>query len=54
MNTCPECAANVDVPADVKAGEILFCGECKSELEVLSLAPIAIALAPEIEEDWGE
>jgi len=35
-------------------GEIVECGECASELEILTLDPIRAALAPEIEEDWGE
>lgn len=35
-------------------GEILTCGECGTELEVLSLDPIQLALAPETDEDWGE
>lgn len=51
---CPECAANVALPADVMAGEIVQCPECGLELEVLSLAPLSLAQAPEEEEDWGE
>ncbi len=51
---CPECAANVALPADVMEGEIVQCPECGLELEVLSLAPLSLAQAPEEEEDWGE
>jgi alpha-aminoadipate carrier protein LysW len=52
---CPECEAGVAVPSDVMQGEILPCGDCGAELEVTSLAPaIALALAPEVQEDWGE
>jgi alpha-aminoadipate carrier protein LysW len=36
------------------AGEILPCGECLAELEVTLLEPLTLALAPEVEEDWGE
>jgi len=51
---CTECAAKVALPADVMEGEIVQCPECGLELEVLSLAPLSLAQAPEEEEDWGE
>jgi alpha-aminoadipate/glutamate carrier protein LysW len=51
---CPECAAEVQLPADVMEGEIVQCAECGSELEVIQLDPPLLELAPEEEEDWGE
>ena len=30
------------------------CADCGAELEVKETAPVALALAPEAEEDWGE
>lgn len=51
---CPECAADVALPDDVMEGEIVQCGECGVELEVTSLKPPTLELAPEEEEDWGE
>ena len=30
------------------------CPDCGAELEVLSVAPLELALAPEIQDDWGE
>lgn len=51
---CPECEAPVDLHAAVRPSEIVLCSGCDAELEVLSTAPLTIALAPEIEEDWGE
>lgn len=51
---CPECGGHLGVPRGTVVGEILACGECLAELEVTSLTPIAVALAPEVEEDWGE
>lgn len=51
---CPECDANVLVPADVMQNELLACLDCGSELEVVSLDPLTLELAPEVEEDWGE
>jgi alpha-aminoadipate/glutamate carrier protein LysW len=50
---CTECAgaiqANVALP-----GEILDCADCGAELEVRSVSPLVLALAPQVEEDWGE
>lgn len=51
---CPECAAAVPL-TDVVEGEILPCPECGADLEVVSLDPTpTLALAPQVEEDWGE
>ena len=52
--TCPECAAEVSLGSDTEQGEILPCPECGAELEVLSTDPVALGLAPEEGEDWGE
>ena len=51
---CIECDANLDLAADLEMGEILVCPDCGGELEVMSLNPITLALAPKVEEDWGE
>jgi len=51
---CPECDAMIEIPGDTLAGEIVTCTDCSAELEVTSLEPLAVALAPEMEEDWGE
>jgi alpha-aminoadipate carrier protein LysW len=52
--SCPDCEAAVPLPEDVRLNEVLECGECRIELEVVSVEPVLVALAPEIEEDWGE
>ena len=54
MATCPECAAELKLDPDVEEGEILVCPDCGVELEVRSVDPITVDLAPEVEEDWGE
>ncbi len=51
---CPECAGQVDLAEPVRLSEIVQCPDCSSELEVVSLEPVSLSLAPEIEEDWGE
>lgn len=54
MSNCPVCDIEVTVPERSRLSEILECSDCRSELEVLSLDPVMLALAPEVEEDWGE
>lgn len=50
---CIECGAELTLE-DVVEGEIVQCEECGVELEVLGVNPVALGLAPEEEEDWGE
>lgn len=50
---CPECAAGWKV-GSLEKGEIIVCPECGVELEVTSMAPLILELAPEEKEDWGE
>lgn len=54
MAPCPECEADVQVEVNVQVGEIVHCPDCNAELEIVKLVPVALALAPEPEEDWGE
>ena len=52
--TCPECEGAVELAPSPRLSEITNCPDCSVELEVVSLEPLTIAPAPEIEEDWGE
>ena len=52
--SCPECDATITLAADVVEGEIIVCPDCAAELEVTSVDPVELALAPEVGEDWGE
>jgi alpha-aminoadipate/glutamate carrier protein LysW len=57
MNTnvlCPECEADITLDTTVIQGEILVCPDCGVDLEVMSLEPVIIEVAPMEEEDWGE
>lgn len=53
MTQCPECEAQLNVQG-LLVGEILYCPDCNAELEVLSVERPQVALAPRVEEDWGE
>jgi len=50
---CPECDAEIQLK-DVLQGEIVVCPECGVDLEVVSVEPLQLELAPMEEEDWGE
>jgi alpha-aminoadipate carrier protein LysW len=52
--TCTECEAEISLEAGTEVGEIIVCPDCGVDLEVVSLAPAAVELAPMEEEDWGE
>lgn len=51
--TCPECEAPVTATPTIQ-GEVVDCDDCGAELEVISLQPLQVEVAPEIQEDWGE
>ena len=51
---CTVCEARIDLPNDCSEGELLTCGDCGTELEVVTLDPITVEEAPQVQEDWGE
>jgi alpha-aminoadipate/glutamate carrier protein LysW len=50
---CSECDAEITLD-NVVQGEIIVCSDCGVDLEVISLDPPTLELAPMEEEDWGE
>lgn len=50
---CPECFGEVELK-DVMQNEIVQCADCGADLEVVSIEPVLLELAPDEEEDWGE
>ena len=52
--TCVVCEGTVALPESCGLGEILVCGDCGTELEVVALDPIRAEEAPQVQEDWGE
>jgi alpha-aminoadipate/glutamate carrier protein LysW len=53
-STCPECTKDVPVKPDARVTSIVACPGCDAELEVVTADPFVLALAPQIEEDFGE
>jgi len=52
MATCPECDAEIEVDEyDVDKGDLIDCPECGSNLEVVSVSPVELDVAPEEDED---
>ncbi len=51
--TCPECEAELTLSGVIQ-GEIVVCSDCGVDLEVISLDPVVLELAPMDQEDWGE
>ncbi|MGW4533974.1 hypothetical protein ACWEOI_23805 [Nocardia sp. NPDC004340] len=52
---CLSCDAAVRLPEPIELAEILACGDCGQELEVIETEPsVRVDFAPEVEEDWGE
>lgn len=50
----PITGEEIELPADVEVGEIVDSPITGAELEVVSLDPVTLEEAPELEEDWGE
>ncbi|RDI71801.1 lysine biosynthesis protein LysW [Halopelagius longus] len=50
----PLSGEEIELPADVEVGEIVDSPATGAELEVVSLDPVTLEEAPELEEDWGE
>ncbi len=51
---CPVCEGTVEIEEGAVVGELLPCADCGAELEILSVKPLKLQEAPEVEEDWGE
>ncbi|MCE6998262.1 lysine biosynthesis protein LysW [Saccharothrix sp. S26] len=54
--SCLVCDAELEVAAATEKGEIVECASCGQEHEVVDATDgrVAVELAPEVEEDWGE
>ena len=50
----PVTGEEIELPGDVEVGEIVDSPISGAELEVISVDPVTLEEAPELEEDWGE
>lgn len=50
----PITGEEIEIPDDVEVGEIIDSPITGAELEVISVDPVTLEEAPELEEDWGE
>ena len=54
MAECPVCAIDIELEPGTIKGELIGCPDCATELEVVSVGPVELDLAPELDEDWGQ
>ena len=55
MAKCIECSADLEVvESKLTVGEIVICPDCGVEIEVVKLAPLKLAKAPDEDDDFGE
>lgn len=52
-SNCPICDGIIEIDSPVM-GELVYCKDCSSELEVVSLNPLRLKEAPPEGEDWGQ
>ena len=52
--TCTECEAEISLDDNAEVGEIIVCPDCGVDLEIVSLKPAKVEVAPMEQEDWGE
>jgi len=50
---CPVCGTEIEIAASVYTGELVLCGNCGSNLELLKTDPVELAADPSAVEDWA-
>ena len=54
LGDCPVCGVRLTLSCDLVKGELLECGDCGTELEVMGLGPVELKRTPEAEETFGD
>jgi alpha-aminoadipate carrier protein LysW len=54
MGECPVCKAEVEIAANVSTGELVICGNCGSQLELLEKNPVILGADPSAVGDWAD
>lgn len=49
---CPECSEEVYIDADSEQGDVVACGECGTDLEIVGLDPIEVDVHHEDDDDF--
>jgi len=52
VGTCLDCDTNFDIDENAGVGDIVMCPQCKTQLEIIGLAPVILDYA--IDEDEVE
>ena len=50
MARCPECSEIIELSGNMETGELIECGNCGLELEIISLDPVIVLRIFEEEE----
>lgn len=53
MAECPVCKAEVEIAANVYVGEMVLCGNCGNELELIETNPAKLIADPSAVDDWA-
>lgn len=54
---CQECGAEISIPEDAVAGEIVTCPDCGGDFEIAAKKPdgaVELKPAETVGEDWGQ
>ncbi len=51
---CPECDADIELKPGVELGDPVACTECGAQLEVISLKPVELDYALDLEDEEEE
>ena len=53
---CTDCGAEITVPSDAMAGEIITCPDCGANFEIIEKSEHKIEVKPaeSVGEDWGQ
>jgi alpha-aminoadipate carrier protein LysW len=51
---CPECGGTITFKSSPELHQLVTCSDCGADLDVATLNPKELELAPDEAEDWGE
>ena len=51
---CPECDHGITVKVDWREGDLFPCPNCDAGLQVISLDPLVVDFAAEVDDDWED